>query len=268
METLERKSMNNPIHDKYIVAKKLDAWNYRVIVFSSAVVLVAFILSKLNIEYSNRIQLFIDCLGFGSILIVAILSFYETRIHLDAEENRRKMAIDNAFEQQFCSNQSEDYYTNDSSKNGIERLSANYYESCFFTYHIASDMLKKLRLKSIHLLTPFLLAIFLRDNYLLFLLANLTVVSVIISDWIRIAVLVSKTKSLLERFCSFYGSRKGMNSASRNGIMTLLILDYEAAVSWSHILLCEKVYEKTKENLGQQWDDIKKTYGIDPPKTV
>ena len=254
--------MINPVRDKFSTAKKLNSWRVMITAVSSLVILVAFILSKLDFEHIEQIQFIVDSLGFLTVLAVAVLSLFCFFVHMGAEDVRRKMAIDNAFEKQFGEELSTDYYTNDGVNTGIERLSANYFESCFFTNRIASSMLKDLRIKSILLLIPFIAAIFLRDNQLLFLLADLAIVSLILSKWIRTAILANKTKALLERFRSFYCSKKNMDSNTKKGSMLLMILDYEAAVSWSRVLLSEKVYEKEQDNLGKQWDEMKREYQI------
>ena len=41
-----------------------------------------------------------------------------------------------------------------------------------------------------------------------------------------------------------------------------MILDYEAAISWAHVLLSENVYEKERDDLGKQWDKMKLQYHI------
>lgn len=255
--------MINPVRDIFSTAKKLNSWRVMITAISSLVILVAFILSKLGFEHIEQIQFIVDSLGFLTIIAVAVFSLFCFLVHMGAEDVRRKMAIDNAFEKQFGEKPSTDYYTNDSVKNGIDRLSANYFESCFFTDRIASSMLKKLRIKSILLLIPFIAAIFLRDNQLLFLLADLTIVSLIISKWIRTSILVNKTKALLERFRVFYCSKKNMDSNTKKGSELLMILDYEAAISWLHILLDENVYENKRESLGKQWEELQRSYHIE-----
>lgn len=254
--------MINPVRDKFYTAKKLSSWRLAITKISSVVVLFAFILSKLGSEHLEQIQLIVDWLGFLTIVVVAVLSLAGSFVHMGAEDDRRKMAIDNAFDKQFGENKSTDYYTNDGINDGVERLFANYFESCFFTNKIALSMLKKLSVKSILLLLPFIAAILLRDNQLLFLLADLAIVSLILSRWIRTAILVKKTKSILERFRGFYCSKKNMDSKTKKGSELLMILDYEAAVTWAHVLLSEKVYEKERDNLGKQWDEMKLQYQI------
>ncbi len=254
--------MINPVRDKFMTAKKVNSWRVAITEISSVVVLVAFILSKLGSKHMGQIQFIVDWLGFLTILAVAVLSLVCSFVHMGAEDDRRKMAIDNAFDKQFGENKSNDYYTNDRVNDGIERLSANYFESCFFTNRIALSMLKKLSVKSILLLIPFIAAILLRDNQLLFLLADLAIVSLILSRWIRTTILVKKTKSILDRFRCYYCSRKNMDSKTRKGSELLMILDYEAAISWAHVLLSENVYEKERDDLGKQWDKMKLQYHI------
>ena len=254
--------MINPVRNKFLTAKKLNSWRVAITEISSVVVLVAFILSKMGSGHVEQIQFIVDWLGFLTILAVAVLSLVCSFVHMGAEDDRRKMAIDNAFDKQFGENKSTDYYTNDRVNDGIERLSANYFESCLFTNRIALSMLKKLSVESILLLLPFIAAILLRDNQLLFLLADLAIVSLILSRWIRTAILVKKTKSILERFRGYYCSRKNMDSKTKKGSEFLMILDYEAAISWAHVLLSEKVYEKERDDLGKQWDEMKLQYQI------
>lgn len=53
-----------------------------------------------------------------------------------------------------------------------------------------------------------------------------------------------------------------MDSKTKKGSELLMILYYEAAVTWAHVLLSEKVYEKERDNLDKQWDEMQLQYQI------
>ncbi|MGI6313130.1 MAG: hypothetical protein ACOXZI_02190 [Candidatus Cryptobacteroides sp.] len=255
--------MINPLRKKYIKVKKLNAWRYRVIIASSAIVLAAFFFSKIEMEWANTLTQCVDVLGSVSIITAAILSLFCSCYHIEAEDDRRKMVIDNAFDTKFGEEKSFEYYTNDELKKGIDRLSANYFESCFYTNHIAKSMVKGLRWKAVLLLIPFLCAIFFRDTNLFILLTNIAIVSLVVSNWVRVEILASKTKSIFEQYRTIYDNiLKKLDKSAKEGKMTQLILDYEAAISWSHILLDENIYKKHQKELSCEWEVLKQSYKL------
>lgn len=247
--------MINPIREKYQRAKSLNAWAGWITIASSILELLAFILSKADYTVLYNIS-------GGAIIFVALFSAICDRAHLESESERRKMMIDNAYEKSFACNSSVEYYSNDDATKGLQRLANNTFESCFFTNAIANRMLKRIRIKTVLLLLPFLASIFIRELNFFILMCNLGIVAMILSEWLRLEVLEHRTKNILQSFRAHYSTRSKKDKTSNDSILQMLILDYEAALSWSHILLSEKIYERENASLSKKWAEMKAMYNI------
>lgn len=254
--------MINPLQNKYLTPKKLEKCVTRLIIFSSIIAVLGYILTQSKCGCVPFIQGCLDLvqciLSFFVILFSGLCSYF----HIVSEDERKRVAVDNAYNMHYGESESVDYYTNDNVKQGLERLSTNMFESCFFTNKIAGVMLTHSLPKSLLLLILFVITIFLADSKMIVLLSNLAIVSLILADCAKLIALFLRTKSILTRFRAFYCSRKSMNQHARNSQMQLLILEYESALSWSHVLLDEGVYNKLNAKLSKEWEDMKILYGI------
>lgn len=254
--------MINPLQKKYLTPKTLDKWVTCLITCSSTIALISYILSRISSLYALSNHEWIDFIQFIISFFVIILSALCSYFHIVSEDERKRVAVDNAYNMNYGESESVDYYTNENVKRGLERFSINIFESCFFTNKIAGVMLAHLLAKSLLLLIPFAIAIFLADSKMIVLIANLAIVSLILADCVKVIVLFLRTKEILTRFRTFYGSRKSMNQYARNSQMLLLIIEYESALSWSHILLDEDVYNKLNTKLSKEWEDMKILYDV------
>lgn len=254
--------MINPIREKYKCAKFLDAVAGWITVAASFLELVAFVLSKVNHTAFSCVIPVLYYFSGGAIIFVALFSAICARIHLESESERRKMAIDNAYEKSFACNRSIEYYNNDEAKKGLQRLAGNMFESCFFTNAIAHRMLTWARIKVGLFTLPFLFTTFLHELNLFMLMCNLGIVALILSEWARLEVLEHRTNNILQRFRTHYSTANKKDKISNDSILQMMVLDYEAALSWSHILLSENIYERDNASLFKKWEEIKSIYNI------
>lgn len=262
MKYIQTSTIINPLQNKYLTPKRLEKCGTGLIISSSIIAFLGYILTQSKCGCVPSIQGCLDSvqciLSFFVILFSGLCSYF----HIVSEDERKRVAVDNAYNMHYGESESVDYYTNDNVKQGLERLSTNMFESCFFTNKIAGVMLTHSLAKSLLLLIPFVITIFLADSKMIVLLANLAIVSLILADCAKLIALFLRTKSILTRYRAFYCSRKSMNQHARNSQMQLLILEYESALSWSHVLLDEGVYTKLNNKLSKEWEEIKKQYGI------
>lgn len=254
--------MINPIREKYQCAKSLNAWAGRITIASSILELLAFILSKLDYSSFSCAITGLDCMCGTTIIFIALLSASCTIVHLGSESERRKMAIDNAYEKSFACGKSVKYYNNDDTKKGLQRLAYNTFESCFFTNAIANIMLKRTRIKAWLLILPFLAAIFMRELNFFMQMCSLGIVTMILSEWLRLEILGYRTRNILQNFRTHYSTKSKKDKTSNNSILQMMVLDYETALSWSHILLSENIYERDNASLSKKWEEIKSIYNI------
>lgn len=249
--------MINPLQQQYDKAKKADAMILYLTIVASIAAIASYGLSRSSCQADINIFDIISCL---IMMVIALISFYCDCVHRKAEEQRRKTNVDNAYLTGYADQQSDSYYSNDSQKCGLAKLSINHFESCFFSYHIASEMVKRVRIWT--LIVIFVLAIFtfINNKEWYVCICNLGIIAFILSDWIRLEVLVCRTSDILSRYRTHYSTKQKSDAPSRDSERILLALDYEAAVSWSHVLLSEEIYRKNNERLSLEWQDIKDNY--------
>ena len=250
--------MRNPVKNDYITAKRLDKATTWAIALSSTFIIISCLQLKfehLNIQRISEIVAFV----FGSISWV--LSLVCSQYILNADSNRKKMSIDNAFNMTYGEERSQNYYTNDNIKNGLPRFAVNCFECCFFTYNIAKRMLWKERRNSVAVIAICLIALVLGNVDTLLVIGNISIVTTIIQSWVRLEVLSHRSKHILDSFRELYSIKEAKKN-TRESKMLLLTHEYETLISWAGVLLDEKIYEKNNKQLSEEWDKIKAEYGI------
>ena len=252
--------MKNPLQDKYAKAKVGDAAILYITVVASIIALASAVLSSFSFEWVASVNNIADILSCFILIIMALITVYCERIQIHAEDERRKVNIDNSFNKGFAEQPSDEYYTNDHEKAGISRLSLNHFESCFFTHNIASEMVVSARIWTILAIIVIMASMILKDSKLFACICNLGIISLALSEWIRLEVLCLRTKEILARYRCHYSTKIKCDRLSQDSELILLALDYEAALSWSHILLNEKIYERENAKLSREWNEIKTRY--------
>ena len=250
--------MKNPVQCNFLSAKSLDSASMWLARVASAISLLLLILNKFcSYSYGSifdGIVCFIGIVAGGCSLACSYCT-------LLADSKRRIMNIDNAFDLKYGEERSDEYYTNDKIKRGLDRFSINCFESCFFTYHISREMLNKERMKCGIIFSICLLSLFWGDRGIALIIGNISILGTIISFWIRLEVLCCKSKNILASYRELYGLKR-VNRVEKESKMLLLSHEYESLISWSGVLLDEKIYKALNSKLSQQWEELKIEYEL------
>lgn len=251
-----------PFKNSFDKAKRLDAWSNRLIWISAFLFLIVFV-GKLFSLNSTIIQ-WIERVNCIVIFIYIVLEFVTDCIHSSAETHRRCDLVDNAFGCKLAESRSEGYYTNDELKNGLYKIGINSFESCFFSYKIASKAQCMLWLKSALFAILFIICAVIGYDKGIVIIIQSSLPIFVISQAIKHQRFVSRLKKIYENYRSVFDTLRNKKSISQNDYakITKEVLEYEGTISWANILLDEKIYNEMNEALSKEWKLIKQEYKI------
>lgn len=188
-------------------------------------------------------------------LVLGILSSY---ILYQAEEEKRRDLLDNAFGTHLSELNSKSYYSNDGITTGIRKLAVNNFESAFFTKSILADGLCQQIVSLVIVLLVFVVVSCSTNRELVVLLFQLTLPVNITIEGIRYFFTFFRVKAL----CQSYRSLFDNNNNPRPSDILFNILNYTAALTDGKILLSETRYKRMNKSLSLEWERIKESLKI------
>ncbi|KAA6329429.1 hypothetical protein EZS27_021766 [termite gut metagenome] len=191
----------------------------------------------------------------------ALLEFVVDYIHFNAETYRRHDFVDNALGCKLAENRSQEYYTNDSLQNGLYKMGVNSFESCFFSYNIASKTLFCLWVKTILLSIAFLFFAISGYNEIAIFIIQLAIPLLLLQQAIKQQLYVVRLKEVLARYRTIFNNIKNVTEYNTAKLLRE-ILEYEGIISWGNLLLDETTYNNLNAELSAQWEEKKKEYSI------
>jgi len=217
---------------------------------------------KSNILLNNIIE-------YASYL--AIVAYYVTDIVTDVflypatARLRRIGFIDNSLGARFLSQESKHYFTNDTLKPSLYKLSVNCFENCYFTYNIAKEMTPGVITKSVIFSVVFLTTAYvgLRGNVLALPILQILLSALFLTELIHHLTFVSRLRILKEKFeLHFNDTIKTKSKRNDPQHPILLLLEYETTLAFNKAPLSDKVYQSIKTKLSAEWENIKTRYEI------
>jgi hypothetical protein len=178
---------------------------------------------------------------------------------------RRINFLDNSFGTKLLGKDSQYYFDNDSVSHGPYKMMVNCFENCFFTLKISKAMTLRLSIKNVLFMTFFIVAArfgIINDSVGLPIL-QIFLSSLFLTELIHHINFIVKLGNLLEKFKETFGDLKD-NSPRENDLVNpiRLLLDYESALAYNKSGLSDKVYERVREKLTIEWEELKKYYVI------
>lgn len=251
-----------PFKNSFDKAKKLDAWSNRLIWFSAFLSLTIFVL-ELCFQNTTIIQ-WIDRLNCVVIVLFIVIEFVTDCIHSSAETHRRSDLVDNAFGCKLAESRSEGYYTNDELENGLYKVGVNSFESCLFSYKIASKTQCMLWLKSALFAGLFIICAVIGYDKGIVIIIQSSLPIFVISQAIKQQRFVFRLKTIYDNYRSVFDTLSNKRWYSQNDYGKIMkeVLEYEGTISWANLLLDEKTYNEMNVYLSQEWERIKQKYNI------
>lgn len=244
-------SIKNPFNIDYQELKKYT--KYKKILF-----IVMGILSIMNIFFDK------DCINTVLIIVYIILCVGDCVYNCwfeKCEKKRREDFFDNSFNTKLVIDISEQYFTNDDHKYGIKKLGVNLFENAFFSKEISSLMFKKKRMFMFFL--SILLLISLVYGFVNFKIC-LPIIQILISraillEYIEIYLYAKNIEKIFEGIKKSFSEKKGRELEKD---IIKWVVDYEAILFSSKILLDDKIFNENNPKLSEKWIEIKKKYKL------
>lgn len=212
----------------------------------------------------NCIIGFVQVLSFISLIMYGIL-FVVVEIFLQPRvaTERQKGFLDNSLGTKLLLNNTVGYYDNDNIPVGAKKLLVNTFENCFFTYSIMKKMLNKIVLCNIGL---FLVLLFFayygyKDNLIAMTLLQIFFSTIFFRRLMYHISFCLKLKEIQDLLIYLFSSKSvSKKKLEDNGYYYTLM--YETALAYNKAPNSDKIYEKYKDELNEQWAMMKKRYGI------
>jgi len=209
--------------------------------------------------------------------IIALLTFTALIIVNDyvlfpsCENKRRSIYLDSAFNSHLSDKNIDPNFYNPELCPGIYKLAVNGFENCFFTYNVAKKMLFGKILKDTVIILMFIIIAYvgIRNTFstgIIFL--QLLVSGLFLNDLIRFLIYHQRNYQYFNNYKLLF-NRIGY-SLNADDIPEIIknILDYECNLNWGTISLNSKMYEQLKDYLNQEWEEIKRNYGISNANSI
>ena len=246
----------------------LNKWRLVGIILLYIVTILSILIPIISNIYKSYILLY-NILEFIS--YISIISYYvvnvvtEIFLYPATARLRRIDFIDNSLGSKFLGKKSENYFGNDSIQPGAYKMAVNCFENCYFTYNIARGMNKTIISKNVIFSSVFLFTAYmgLKVDLIALPILQILLSSLFMNELIHHLNFVAKLNILLERFRWFFMEIMN-NKLNLNDLQhpTLLLLEYETTLAYNKSPLSNKVYNKLKEKLSTEWEELKQYYEV------
>lgn len=190
-------------------------------------------------------------------VVMVILNLLSDLLLYQAEEDKRKDLLDNAFGSHLSEYDTNGYYNNELPKS-INKLAVNNFESSFFTYRILKSGLAAQIAKILVVILVFLTVSLTAERDMVIFLFQLTLPVNSSVSFVRYCL----TYNRVERIYNNYRTLFDNNQTPRHADLISNILSYSAALATGRTLLSEKRYTKLNDQLSKEWEGICKSLKI------
>ena len=196
-------------------------------------------------------------------IVIAISAFVYSALYMvddfhiwyQAENGRRKGAVENAFRAKLTPKRTEGYYNNDASDSET-KYALNLYESCYFTEAILKEMLPwaitKIALAAIALAV----LMFCFDPAVVAILAQGIFSTCVLFGCTGNIVCYTRVKRLNEIFFDVFVTRQYNGNSIDAITLKSTVLEYEAVKAHYKVRLSSRIFSKNNVQLSQEWNDL------------
>ena len=187
-----------------------------------------------------------------------IISFINDIYFINVAENeRRKTNISNSFKVNITSKKTNLYYNNQFEPS-IKKMGVNSFESTLYTKNTLSKMILYNTLKTFLLGVMWIIIIVNVKNINIFqITTELFFSAEVLLVLIKNIYYYFETKKLYDDFYYQFITKK-YNESEDLPIILQYVLEYECLKSYCHFLLSERIFEKYKTKIKEEWTSILK----------
>lgn len=252
----------NPLRESFRLAKKNDSIAFKILILSTVLTTLNCIFNKYVDSLKEWAEI-ISNVNTVVIVLFALLKFAVSYIVFHTSFDKRSDFVDNSFGTNYSSNKSNKYYNNDTIENGILRMGANSFESCYFTYNLSIKGLKNKWI--INLIVALIVLSLAVQGYstVLTMVLQLTLPIYLISDAVNHSIFCLRLKNILGSFCRLYNDLKEEElTTKKEPEIILTVLNYETTLTTFNLLISESLYTKFNPHLSEQWEKLKEQYKL------
>lgn len=255
-----------PFETKYDQIRNLEKGAFWLLIITAIMIISIWALEKFfnlqtNSNYSNlkevaKVVSYVTMIAYLIINLIAKVLFHT------AEKRKRNDLIDNAFGTNYSDENTEGYYNNDETENGIKKLALNSYESSFHTENTLKFMVNKDLIILAIVSVPFFLSIFSKGGSdIVRLLFEISIPITLLSQFIVLLIYYFNVIAINERFKIEF-TNIGTSNLNENDIPKLLIpiMEYYSIKSWANTNLDSKIFNKHNAKISDNWKSRKETF--------
>ena len=190
-------------------------------------------------------------------VVTVIMNLLSDLFLYQAEEEKRKDLLDNAFGSHLSEYDTNGYYNNELPKS-IRKLAVNNFESSFFTYRILKSGFVAQIVQVLVVLLIFLTVSMTADRDVVILLLQLTLPISICVSFVRYCFTYNRVEKIYNNYRTLFDN----NQTPRHADLISNILSYTAALATGRTLLSEKKYKNLNNQLSEEWEGICKSLKI------
>ena len=237
------------------IDKLLTALLYISVFLGIALLILSKFLDHDKDYYSEKVNYVI-----GSISLIYFLGDLIKKFMLQlVEQKRRRDFIDNSLNTNLADFKSQGYYSNDDIDSGVYKMGVNCFENSFFSMSISGKMIWKAILTSIVVFLIFICLVMGTDKITVATFLQFALPYSLLQQTIILIIYYFQIGSIFNYF-------KLLFSSAQDGKKELLlihnVINYESTLSWSGVILADKLFEKYNDVLSEQWEVIKSEHKI------
>lgn len=254
--------MKVPFRNTFDNAKKYNRYADNVLISSTILLIVAFILPLIN-KSLESVSCLIKTLNCILILFYAGLDFMSNYTFFEASKHKRADFIDNSFGTSFSEDNSTEYFSNENIQNGYYKMAVNGFENSLFSYNISKLMLPNLWIKNAIIAILFIFIAIAGYNNAIILFLQLFLPVYLLSKAIKHTLFVNRVGKVFEDYRRLFQDLKDKpNKDFKTPEIIINVLEYETVYSWGCILLDSNIYNLKNDELSRKWEKIKSRYKI------
>lgn len=212
-----------------------------------------FILSIAN-SYCDSI-IIVYLLLASNIIYIAVSFYTDLILKNDAESERRKTMIADAFQVDITSNKTENYYNNRFSPS-VKKLGVDSFESTLYTKANLHFMIKYNGLKTLFIVIMWMIIFYnIEKNNMVITLVQALFSAEVLLNYIKMIYYYIHASKIYDDFYKLFVTKK-YNQTKDLALVIEYVMDYETIKNYCHIMLSSSFFEKNKDSLALKWNEI------------
>lgn len=252
-----------PFETNYDQIKKLEKSAFILLIISALLVIATWAFKKFFCQdiinqFSSLIEI-AKVVSYTSMVGYLVINLLTKILFHNVEKRKRNDLIDNSFGTTYSDENTNGYYNNEETANGIKKLALNSYESSFHTENTLKYMLYKNLIVLVLMCIPFILSVFTKGGSdIVRLLFEISIPLTLISQFIMMLIFYLNVSEINERF-KIELTNIGAEKLNEKDIPKLIIpvMEYYSIKSWANTNLDSEIFKKYNDTISEKWEQRK-----------